>query len=245
MRKSILGVLVLLAVAVPTARAGGSNISFGTGCWAENPASSQTFACDVNTGSVAFTASSTLNNPIPDLVGFDVRVDGEALALLPDWWQLAGAGSCRGGGLVASGEFDVAPQVACTDLYGGQAIAGVTHYWTALNAPPHVGPPPSRFTLRVYTSLAEPVMAEAGVEYYVCRVRISYAKTVGADACAGCAAPLAMALMGVVAMGAESGSFSIGRPSENWCLTWQNGAPPCTAVPAHNVTWGQVKTLYR
>lgn len=31
----------------------------------------------------------------------------------------------------------------------------------------------------------------------------------------------------------------------NACLTWQGAVSPCAAVPAHNVSWGRIKRLFR
>jgi len=242
-RHLLLATCLLLLGAPKPAIGWGYDLTYGVGCWAETPASAWTFACDTNTGSVPITISASVPVAIPDLVGFQFRIDGEALTSLPDWWQLAGATACRSGALQLSADFSVAPQTACADPYGGLAAAGVTHFWTALNNPVYRSQ--SRFELVASTSLPEPVAVEAGVEYYVSRLRVAYVKTVGPGACAGCGSRLTMAVMGVTALGATSGHYAVGRPNGNWCLTWQTGDVPCEAVPARNATWGQVKSLYR
>ncbi len=243
MRHFLLATCILLLTAPKPAIGWGYDITYGVGCWSETPASAWTFACDTNTGSVPITISTSVPVAIPDFVGFQFRIDGEALTTLPDWWQLAGATACHSGALQLSADFSAAPQTACADPYGGQATANVTHFWTALNNPVYGSQ--SRFELIASTNLSNPVAVEAEVPYYVCRLRVAYTKTVGLDACAGCGRRLTMAIMRVTAMGATSGYYDVGRPHENWCLTWQNADVPCEAVPARNATWGQVKSLYR
>ncbi len=247
--KTILGICILLLIAPTATLASGFDIAYGTGCWPENPVSAQTFACDTNTGAMTFTVSCILSQPVPDCVGFSAKLEGMAYwgTDLPDWWQLYNTGACRQTSLSVSSDFVSAPQVSCVDPYGGLAIASVTLYETELYPAPYPYPTiaPERFRLTAMTTLTDPVSVDAGVAYYVIRGRINYAKTVGTGACAGCSTPITARLLQVRALSQGSSSVLCYGPINNECLVWQGGSAPCWLVPARNVTWGQVKTLYR
>ncbi len=249
MNKAVLSTCVLLLSGAPAAHASGFDITYGPGCWLENPSSAQTFACDTNEGSMTFTVSCILTQPVPDFVGFSAAVDGETWVgvNLPAWWQLSNAGACRATSLTVSADFTTAPRAACADLFGGLANGGIEAYETIRYPPPPPlnVPPPNHLRLKVAYGLPSQVEAAAGAWFYLFRATIDHAKTVGTGACGGCLAPLTLHLEEVVAHGTVSGEVVMTKAMNNWCLTWRGGAESCWYVPARNSTWGQVKGLYR
>ena len=240
MRLVVIG-SVLILLAAPPAFAGGFNLTWGTGCWSDSPASLRTFACDTNTGSVSLVASFE-NDGYPLSTNFlkgrlDLQSDSP---LLPDWWQIGGVGACRTGSLSVSTDFLGAPG-GCVDFWQGQPPT-VGFHWVTTAVPDVYAPPsaPNRARLNVRTGiLSRSFPIEPGVEYYAFRVTIDFARSVGA--CTGCATPATLVLNEL-----EYSGDLVTTPLANACLRWQAaGVTPCSATPARNPTWGQVKGLYR
>ncbi len=248
MTKLTLGICILLMSAASAAFAGGFDITYGEGCWLETPSTVKTFACDTNTGAMIFTISCNTSLPVADFVGFtaivDSRTDWWYGPPLSDWWQLYNTGSCRATSLSVSNDFTLSPQTACTDPFSGRmAIASVSAYETALYPPPYpLNAPPTycaRLKLAATTGDGGIIPFEADTWYYVARVRVNYAKTVGTGACAGCETPMALIVTQVSACGV-GGCVRMSSAVHNGALGWQGDA-----TPALNRTWGQVKSLYR
>ena len=110
MKYSVLVVFVL-ALAAPAAQAGGFNLTWGTGCWQDNPATLNTFACDSNDGSVSFTVSFATDTELPGFSLFQAELDLQSDSPdLPDWWQLTDSGGCRQGSLSISTDVAAPPR---------------------------------------------------------------------------------------------------------------------------------------
>jgi hypothetical protein len=100
--KTSVVIAILLMVRSSTASAGGINLTWGDGCWADNPQTVQTFACDTNVGRFSMTASfsPSYNQAI---TSFTTQLDFQTDApTVPDWWQICSLGGCRAGSLTAT-----------------------------------------------------------------------------------------------------------------------------------------------
>jgi hypothetical protein len=221
------------------------NLTWGTGCWQDNPATLQTFACDSNDGSASFTVSFAPDRNLDDFdelyAVLDLQSDSPEL---PDWWQLTDPGGCRQGALSTSADFTAAPG-GCADPWQGQ-IPGYYTLWRTASFPglgwPAVTPNRAQFRVLYGTYPAVPLVM--GTEYYGFTATITYQETVGAGACAGCSTPVTLVLNAVTLRSRVPNLLT--NPLDNMCLRWQaGGATPCDATPARNTTWGQLKSLYR
>jgi hypothetical protein len=236
----------LLAFAAPAAHAGGFNLTWGTGCWRENPATLHSFACDSNGGSASFTVSFAPDRNLDNFNSFYAVLNLQSDSPnMPDWWQLTHLGGCRDGALSTSAEFAAVPG-GCADPWQGQIPSYSITWRTALF--PGVGygdiPAPNRAQFRVSYGTAPPLPLVIGAEYYGFRATINYQKTVGADACGGCRTPVILVLNEVTLVARVPNVLT--GPLDNMCLHWQAaGATPCNATPVRNRTWGQLKSLYR
>ena len=123
-------------------------------------------------------------------------------------------------------------------------MATVSILWLTAAVPGPYQPPAAlnRARLKVGAGVSPgSVTLLGGVEYYALRVTVDYAKSVGYGACSGCATPATIVLNDVWTLNQH---FT--TPLANACLRWQaDGVTPCSATPARNSTWGQVKGLYR
>ncbi len=251
MQKLLLGG-ILLALTAPVALAGTLNLNYGAGCWSDGtPLAAKTFACDTNTGEFQITASFIPAVAKTDWLGVTAILDGQTLAYadLPAWWQLWNTGSCRQAALTTSADFTSSPHIGCADPFLlSPAQGGIGAFETNLYPPPFPMnmPAPSRFRLKVgYGMVINIEIPGDGTEYYAFRATVNYTKTLGTGSCGGCSTPLTMVLTQIQSIGETSGRETITRPAANSCLTWQTAGLPCSAVPARNSTWGQVKSLYR
>ncbi|OGF15219.1 MAG: hypothetical protein A2W00_06405 [Candidatus Eisenbacteria bacterium RBG_16_71_46] len=232
----------LLALAAPTAQAGGINIAWGTRCWFDNPTALSTFACDSNDGTVSFTVSF---NPADDMdfryLDAWIHFQSDS-AELPDWWQLTDPGGCREGSLSVSADTS-ATWHGCPNPWKGMPITHKFVKWST-SAFPYFDPvAANRAKLRVSYAMAPPgVRIRRVYEYYGFTVTINFARTVGAEACRGCSTPVTIVLNSVL----TSGLRPLTTPLYNQCLRWQaGGVTPCSATPTRSSTWGKLKSLYR
>jgi len=245
MRKTLLFTGVLLALLAPMALAGGVNINWGAGCWSDGTQLDDLFfACNTNTGSATMTCSFAVGWDQPEFVGIELELEGIMdQAVVPAWWQM-GSGDCRNSAISTSANFLSAPQVGCGDMWQNLAVGGLAIYdWG-----PSLGHDNRTFVRIAYAVPSEtPIPLTADVEYYAAQVFISYQKTVGSGACAGCAAPMIWCLRSVKS--AELFQYELlsdPLPDGNRHLWWQNSTIPCCyCVPARSTTWGQLKSLYR
>ena len=244
MKRLLLAVCVL-ALAAPAAQAGGFNLTWGTGCWRDNPATLSTFACDSNDGSVSFTVSFATDTELPGFSLFQAELDLQSDSPdLPDWWQLTDSGGCRQGSLSISTDV-AAPPGGCADPFAGRQITYEYHHWfTAAFPDPLPGYPANRAKLGVEYGVEPPAgTLQRGIECEGATVTISFAKTVGAGACGGCSTPVTIVLNKVDLWG--TGHKILTNPIDNQCLRWQaGGVTPCSATPARSSTWGMLESLY-
>jgi len=244
--KYLVLVLFALAVTAPPARAYGFNLTWGTGCWRDNPATLSTSACDSDAGSVSFTVSFLSPVSTSVFYGIEAWLDLQSdTPELPDWWQLTGPGGCRQGSLAVSFDASATPG-GCADPWQGRELVFNYVNWSTA-AFPRYGDILAANRAKLYVRhivAANGVPLPGGVEYYGFTVTISFAKTVGAGACGGCSTPVTIVLNRVNVVG--SNFFSLTTSLDNQCLRWQaGGVTPCSATPTRSSTWGMLKSLYR
>jgi hypothetical protein len=243
-------VLAAFLVLPPTAHAaGGDNINWGDGCYAETPIPNATFACDTNTGSHSVVVSFLPSEGMPDAVRIHAEVQIQtSSAYLPAWWQLVNSGGCREHALELSFDFSHAPQVACVNPFGAQVVGGTLRYVIDPSGIPNAA------VVAVDGAWNEPIAFIANVEYYAFRLTFTNEKSIGADSCSGCRTRAAITLVGTILESAGGGREYLCDPVYNTCLSWQGfipcklacpGCGPCGLVPAGAITWGRVKALYR
>ncbi len=255
MKKALLLCGALLALGAPAALASGVNLTWtdaSGGCWSDGvQVANRSFACNTNAGSVTMCGSFLCDLDHPGFQGIQVVLDGGTsdASAVPDWWQLFTSGACRQTDISSSAEFSTAPGVGCTDPWKGLAVGGITAWETALfpPAPPANTPSPDRMRMRLAYALPQPSPIAAYAEYYGFKVSIDFQKTLGAGACAGCAAGVTFWLIQIreTETTGASESMTVALPGGNQCLTYNGSTRPCTWVPTRSTTWGQVQAMYR
>jgi len=245
LRRGIPLIGFLLLGAPAAAQAGGINLTWGSGCWADNPQTVQTFACATNAGTFAMTASFVPNVDMPGFSLFSFQFDLQADSpSLPDWWQFCSLGGCRNGSLTGTANFS-STVGACTFAWPG-ASPTLTLGWRAPGACGGSGIAANRGQLIGTASLPSFVnrTASRDTEYYAVRLSIDAQKTSGIGACGGCSVPVTIVLNEIDLGGV--GEDKITTPLANTCLRWQAaGTTPCSATPVRNMTWGAIKSFYR
>jgi len=247
--KTLVLAICLLGFATSASGASGFNLTWGTGCWRDDPVALKSFACDANDGSATFTTSFALDFNYRDFGFVACQVDLQSDSpTLPDWWQLSSAGGCRQGALSTTANFAAAPG-GCTDPWRGQTPSS-TIYWETTSFPDGESgervplPNRARFLGSYWVNPSVPIVK--GVEYYAFSVTVDYRSTVGGGACGGCGTPATIVLNEIILSTYILHPLTLTTPLSNGCLRWQtDGATPCSAVPVRNTTWGQVKGLYR
>ncbi len=246
-RLVLLVVVLLLILGASAAQAATASLSWGPTCWSDpGHTNLAAFACNTNTGEVIMTVSFTPDQDIAHFCRLGLTLYATAWGQLdiPDWWKL-GTGQCRSGTMSVSVDFSAAPQVGCTDAWAGRnAFPIVDSYVTTPTPddPNHYYPPVARLEAEAVIDPVDAPHLTAGTEYYGMQVRVSYLRTVGAGACAGCSHPLNWDLVSVALYDCD-GSSQVAGPDyqANGSLTWDPGM----ATPARNPTWGAIKSLYR
>lgn len=239
--------LLVLALAVTAAEAGGINLSWSN-CGTLGTAN-RSFACNTNSTAAPSTLVISYMPPpgITSLVRMEAVLDLQsASSTLPPWWSFRSAGSCRQTALSATADFTTVS--GCADYWQGGATGAVPAYTTPS---PRPGAGPN--TARIWIYFALPTM-DAGpvnsqLEYYGARITINNMKTIGTPSCAGCLDPVCIVLNEVqLAQDFALPGVRLQTPIQRNWVTWQGGivAGGCpAATPARNHTWGAVKAMYR
>lgn len=197
----------------------------------------RSFACDDNAGFHEQVASFVPPDGVDSLYAIEATWDACSMGQpWPAWWHFVNPGFCRQAALTASADFS--GFTSCADPWQGAGIGGIAGYtldgtsWDAAR-------------LRVAYYLQIPTALTQGIEHYAFRLRIANTRTVGEDACTGCTTPVCIVL-NQISLDSESGRSPLFMPETSYSVTWQAASPICPfVVPARNVTWGQVKSLYR
>lgn len=239
-------------------------------CAAEGYVADRAFACDSNTGEEVLIASAVLGDDVPrvGIAAFESYLDITTTAsTLPPWWGLS-SGYCRPNGLLA-GMDNLAVTSACVPWYRAdgdlsRTPVGVLSFDYGFDGPGSVR---AHFMAAVGTD--QGVTIPSGPqEYTFARFRLLHSKATGAGSCSGCLVPTCMGFGMVKLQYAPSSAdhVALGTPAST--VTWQGAyvssyqpTPPwmdyawhpyrgnlqCATgpVPAHNRTWGLIKTMYR
>ena len=248
MKRFLLLAGAMMVVASVAHAAAGVNLTWSaSSCYPEAPTPNKTFACNSNSGGNTMTASFSPSADQPNFVGveglIDLQTDGTSL---PAWWEFF-TGGCRPTALSTSADFTLSPATTCVDPWAGQAGGGLTAYKTMAN---FTGVPEvftaygARIKVAYAVAVESPILA--GTEYYAFKVTISNTKSTGTGSCAGCTTGATLVLNQIRSAESTAGSFQIlTDPITNQCITWQTSGRTCLSVPAHNRSWGQIKSLYR
>ena len=252
MMRRLLGLSVVAAtllVASSALAAPGVNLSW-TFCSGEGTGTNnRTFACNANTGSNVLVCSFELPSDLAQVSGNEIVVDVlTQQATLPAWWDFKNLGTCRATSLAMNLTFDV-NNVVCVDWAQGGATGGIGAYSTELGT---IDPSLTNAHRRLKIALAVPLAGlqdlVTATEYFAANITINNTKTVGTGACAGCTEPMCIVLNSIkCTTSTPANDITIGNPTSGSSnvVTWQGAGPNCSAVPTKNVTWGQVKSLYR
>jgi hypothetical protein len=127
MKRALLLTAALLLAATPVL-AGGVNLNWGPTGWSQGmPQNLLTFACNTNTGSATMTISFATSFDQLRFTGIEATLEGRATEqTVPAWWQMA-PGECRESAVSSSANFLSAPQDVCLDVWGNQAVGGMTY----------------------------------------------------------------------------------------------------------------------
>jgi hypothetical protein len=244
MKKILLLCGMLLALSATVASAAGINLAWDN-CLNGGGVPAKTYACNANSSTqqhMYLSATAPAGIDLWTAFEFELQLQADG-ATLPAWWQVRGTGQCRNGALTAlsAGVFS-----GCTDVYGGQGGGGLGAYNVGFG-----GTNRARLSgvWSVPSSFQTALTPEE--EYFVSRLSITYAKTVGLGSCAGCAVGVCIngtLVKFVQPAGAPGGNVDVVNPAIRSHILWQNVTDPNTcpgATPSKNITWGRVKTLYR
>jgi len=230
-------VAAMLLVA-SSALAAGLNLAWQN-CYADGGTADRTSTCGSNLGQAGSLVGSFFSPAdVVDVSGAEIVVDLISQSgVLPAWWSLKEAGTCRPLSLSIQA-FD---GTSCFDWAAGQASMNIAAYQFDKVV---VG------SARILCVNAVPASAYGTLdqvnEFVAMRLNISNANT---TTCAGCLEPVCIvfnscnmttpvAANNVLITGAANGGASN-------MVTWQGPGANCAAVPVKNATWGQVKSLYR
>ena len=244
---------LLLALSATVAAAGPGVGLRWNACLSDGGAINKNFACNTNLGTNVLVGTfETKPAGLAQTSGNEVVIDlGSASAVLPAWWQMKNAGTCRATSLAMN--FTVsATAVNCADWAQAQSAGGIGAYNIGVRGPN---------TARVVAAIAVPPSAlqdlVGGQEYFSFNLTINNTKSVGTGSCAGCSDPVCIVFNSInLTTPVLQNNVLLTGPSNStdadFC-TWQGGAgvvvggtPGCgAATPTQNKTWGAVKALYR
>jgi hypothetical protein len=231
MRTACLALALLFASAGARAAPPGVNLSWDDcgGAGALN----RDFACDTNEGAHFVVGSLVAPAGVSQAVrGFEAIVYVSAGSTVPDWWQFINSGACRQ--TSATLGLDFGGMTSCSNLWLGEPTGALGLY----QAVPGVG---MQLGLVMALDQAEQGPLTEGVEYYLFRIAIDHANTVGPSACAGCTDTARVWLdQATIVLPLGHSDILVRDPSSRDFVLWQHGN-----VPVRSSTWGQLKQLYR
>jgi hypothetical protein len=218
-------------------RAGASELRLSWDRCGSEGVNNKAFACGTNAGTDTLVVSYISNNNFPKLAHADIFMFVcFRQFILPDWWRVLGAGSCRLGALTATA---AGPSASCTAIW--DPLSGSTQQ-IHLNG----GTTLNGFVFVVSVTAGDSARARdivVGQELEFTRLVLDHTRTTGPGACTGCS------------IGADVGAnfvwlystdgHNLGTSGGSY-VTWQDATTACQAIsPVLNRTWGAVKSLYR
>lgn len=241
--KASVSAMLLLALAAGHASAQGVNLYWNDCGGGSGAAINQVFACDTNLGGPFTMVLSVVPAlEMPQFVAAEARLDVlVAGASLPPWWQVA-SGQCRAGALNVTCDPIEFGALACADVWDGAQPLSVYQVTTA--------PVPYAFRIQFGAALAAPSpipAEELGQELVVGAVRLTRAKSTGAEACDGCLTGACFVVEQLKLMQpAGVGDVILNTSATNNWVQFNGGIGWWNCyVPNVNRTWGSIKTLYR
>ena len=249
MRRTV-GLVAAAVLALAASRAAASGFNLG---WNDCPggatyALARTFACDTNEGSHTLVGSFVAPAGVVAMTGHSAVIDFQTSGpSLSAWWGLrTSPPMCRVGALGSNFDFTGGP-FTCSDYWQGGAVGGSTMDFPVGN----------RGRLRPQCALAlgdlriGPVLE--GVEVYLFKMVIDNRRTVGPEACGGCAdeACIVMNTLFITQTPGTAPNLFMMHPASVQHVIWQawttvDPRQSCPAVtPVRSRTWGSIKTLYR
>ena len=208
------------------------------------------FACDVNSVIHRMVSSFVAPPGITNFVG--ARTEVIVAGNLGPWWGLM-VGGCRNGAMSSE-------DVSALELPGCEVPLISTDYGLA-HYEPNYGGNPRRGRITVDTGLElgdYSSVLTAGTEYQANIIQIRSTRTVGANACSGCAEPVCFVTSRVVVGEmwypcpgcAPTGRETVFQGGDQAFVLWQGGAiadeAGCPGATANRrQSWGLVKSLYR
>ena len=87
-----------------------------------------------------------------------------------------------------------------------------------------------------------PTRLPAATEFFSFQLVISNANT---TTCAGCATGATLVLNEIYSVQQDGTGERMTNAATDRCVKFNNGVVTCSALPAKNTSWGQVKSLYR
>jgi opacity protein-like surface antigen len=243
--KKILLLCGMVLACASVASAAGVNLAWDN-CGGTGGLHTKTFACASNTGSNTLVASVRAPAGVDMWNSFEAEYIFNFGGPQPAWWQLRNqtgqTAQCRNGSLSANA---VAAPVLCVDPYGGAGGGGIGTYQNAPGGATNL----ARLTLVFAVAVGNEVQMTENEEYFVAKVVVNNAKTVGTTSCAGCQQPACITLNNVKVVqpaGAPGGNQDVSTAAESNTALWQTtDNASCLATPATRTTWGSVKSLYR
>ena len=250
------GMLLAITATVASA-ASGVNLRW-TDCFGDLGAINRTSTCLTNAGNAGQLVGSFEMNAagLTGATGVEIVVDvATAGATLPAWWQFKNAGTCRIAQMSVNPVIG-ASAVLCLDWSAGAGSGGLAAYNIGSG-----GPNTARMIIGFAVPAAGAQNLLGGQEYFDANILIKNGATVGLGSCPGCEVPACIICNSVKVatppiVGQPSRDVTLSGPTNgtdsNFAL-WQGGGGVIVgtrqgcpaAVPTHNSTWSQVKTLYR
>ena len=248
--KKLLTLTVGLVLCASIASAHGVNLSYGD-CAANGAAHSVTLACTNTTAPFDMIGSVELSGPVSGFVAAAAIIDYQtAGTAVPNWWRFDGVG-CRSG--YATTAYNSTSGGACTAVWypaiqGGLSTLPVEQWQLGVGGANRL-----RYNgvCAINGAIELPALDPLnGInEWGIIRINTTFNKTAGLGACTGCATGVCVVLNEIdLSYGAGGASKAVitSPGTGGQFVAFNTGGPTCPdATPAHNQTWGSLKSLYR
>jgi hypothetical protein len=249
------GMVAAMLLAASSAMAGGLNLAWSN-CLGDGGLPNRVNACTSNAGSAFLSASFVVDADITGATGIAPTVDfiaGDGTSALPPWWQMLGAGQCRGTPAALSANVSLpATAVNCVDWAQGGATGAIAGGIQTATPPsgwsiaPANEPAHGRIVLASAVPSNAPVDLTTGTEYFAFNLSISNRASVGTGSCAGCSTGGCWVLNSIkISQGiTDLPPLTTGVSAGSNIATYQSTTPNCQLVPTRTTTWSTVKRMY-
>ena len=244
-----LGAALLFCASLATA--GGINLSYGD-CAANSGTHTVTLTCANATAPFDLIGSVELDGPLTQFHSASAIIDFQSPTgvAIPNWWRFDGIG-CRSG--YATTAYNSTSGGACTALWfpaiqGGLSTLPVEQWQLGVN-----GTNTIRYNgvaaINGAIDLPQNDPVNSINEWGVVRVNITFNKTTGLGACAGCTNAMCVVFQETKITNAADPETPLdvttaGSAGQYVAFNSYGGTCP-SDTPAHNKTWGALKSLYR